>query len=119
LASEGGEMVACSMIHPAPAASTISELTVLGRPAILVPLPGALDADQKNNASLMADANAGWIMEQATISPPSLANRLTSLFGDPATLTAAAAAAKSLGQPKAVEQLADLAEAAAGRGKTT
>ena len=99
-------------------ASTIAELTVLGRPAILVPLPGALDADQKNNAMLMQAANAGWIMEQATVSPPSLANRLASLFGDPAMLEAAAAAAKSLGQPRAVEQLADLTEAAA-RGTNT
>lgn len=99
-------------------ASTVAELTVLGRPAILVPLPGSLDADQRNNARSMEAAGAGWIMEQATLSPPSLANRLASLFGDPATLTAAAAAAKSLGQPRAVEQLADLVEAT-GRGKTT
>jgi UDP-N-acetylglucosamine--N-acetylmuramyl-(pentapeptide) pyrophosphoryl-undecaprenol N-acetylglucosamine transferase len=99
-------------------ASTIAELTVLGRPAILVPLPGALDADQKNNAMLIDAAKAGWIMEQATISPPSLATRLASLFGDPATLQTAAAAAKSLGQPFAVERLADLVEET-GRGKTT
>jgi UDP-N-acetylglucosamine--N-acetylmuramyl-(pentapeptide) pyrophosphoryl-undecaprenol N-acetylglucosamine transferase len=99
-------------------ASTVAELAVLGRPAILVPLPGALDADQRNNAMSMEVAKAGWIAEQATLSPPSLANRLTSLFGDPATLIAAAAAAKSLGQPRAVEQLADLVEAT-GRGKTT
>ncbi|HVY52775.1 MAG TPA: undecaprenyldiphospho-muramoylpentapeptide beta-N-acetylglucosaminyltransferase [Devosia sp.] len=99
-------------------ASTVAELTVLGRPAILVPLPGSLDADQANNARLMAAAGAGWIMEQATLSPPSLANRLTSLFGDPATLTAAAAAARALGQPRAVQKLADLVEAA-GRGKAT
>ena len=99
-------------------ASTIAELTVLGRPAILVPLPGALDADQRNNAMLIDSAKAGWIVEQATISPPSLANRLASLFGDPATLSAAAAAAKSLGQPNAVERLADLVEDA-GKGKTT
>jgi UDP-N-acetylglucosamine--N-acetylmuramyl-(pentapeptide) pyrophosphoryl-undecaprenol N-acetylglucosamine transferase len=98
-------------------ASTIAELTVLGRPAILVPLPGAIDADQKNNALVVEAAGGGWIMEQATISPPSLATRLASLFGDPATLRAAAAAAKSLGQPFAVERLADLVEAA-GRGKT-
>jgi UDP-N-acetylglucosamine--N-acetylmuramyl-(pentapeptide) pyrophosphoryl-undecaprenol N-acetylglucosamine transferase len=98
-------------------ASTIAELAVLGRPAILVPLPGALDADQKNNAILVDNAKAGWIVEQATISPPSLANRLASLFGDPVTLEAAAAAAKSLGQPFAVQKLADLVEAA-GRGTT-
>jgi UDP-N-acetylglucosamine--N-acetylmuramyl-(pentapeptide) pyrophosphoryl-undecaprenol N-acetylglucosamine transferase len=99
-------------------ASTIAELTVLGRPAILIPLPGALDADQKNNAMMIEDAKAGWIMEQATISPPSLATRLASLFGDPATLQSAAAAAKSLGQPFAVERLADLVEDAS-RGKIT
>jgi UDP-N-acetylglucosamine--N-acetylmuramyl-(pentapeptide) pyrophosphoryl-undecaprenol N-acetylglucosamine transferase len=99
-------------------ASTIAELTVLGRPAILIPLPGALDADQKNNALLVDQAEAGWLVEQATISPPSLANRLASLFGDPGTLQAAAAAAKSLGQPKAVDKLADLVEAAS-KGTTT
>ena len=98
-------------------ASTVAELTVLGRPAILVPLPGSIDGDQKNNAQVVDAAGGGWIVEQATISPPSLANRLASLFGDPATLRAAAAAAKSLGQPRAVEILADLVEAA-GRGKT-
>ncbi|HWA19012.1 MAG TPA: undecaprenyldiphospho-muramoylpentapeptide beta-N-acetylglucosaminyltransferase [Devosia sp.] len=98
-------------------ASTVAELTVLGRPAILVPLPGALDADQRNNAQVMEAAGGGWIMEQAQISPLSLAKRLTELFGDPTRLEAAAAAARSLGQPRAVEHLADLAEGLAGRGK--
>ena len=73
------------------------------------------DNDQRNNALFVEQAGGGWIMEQATISPPSLANRLASLFGDPATLEAAAAAAKSLGQPLAVQKLADLVEDA-GRG---
>jgi len=99
-------------------ASTIAELTVLGRPAILVPLPGALDADQRNNAQVMEVGGGGWIMEQAQISPLSLANRLTELIGDPKRLRAAAAAAKGLGQPRAVEHLADLAEALASRGNS-
>jgi UDP-N-acetylglucosamine--N-acetylmuramyl-(pentapeptide) pyrophosphoryl-undecaprenol N-acetylglucosamine transferase len=111
-------MAAAHLVIGRSGASTIAELTVLGRPAILIPLPGALDADQKNNAVVVEQAGGGWIVEQATISPPSLANRLASLFGDPATLQAAAAAAKSLGQPNAVERLADLVEDA-GRGKTT
>jgi UDP-N-acetylglucosamine--N-acetylmuramyl-(pentapeptide) pyrophosphoryl-undecaprenol N-acetylglucosamine transferase len=111
-------MASAHLVIARAGASTIAELTVLGRPAILIPLPGALDADQKNNAMLIDNAKAGWIMEQATISPPSLATRLASLFGDPATLQAAAAAAKSLGQPFAVERLADLVEAT-GKGKTT
>ncbi|MGV8855402.1 MAG: undecaprenyldiphospho-muramoylpentapeptide beta-N-acetylglucosaminyltransferase [Devosia sp.] len=96
-------------------ASTIAELTVLGRPAILVPLPGAIDADQKNNAMVFEGAGAGWVMEQATLSPQSLGTRLTALLSEPATLTKAAAAARTLGQPRAVEKLADLAEMLSGK----
>ncbi|HLV82646.1 MAG TPA: undecaprenyldiphospho-muramoylpentapeptide beta-N-acetylglucosaminyltransferase [Devosia sp.] len=96
-------------------ASTIAELTVLGRPAILVPLPGAIDADQKNNAMVMAAAGGGWVAEQATLSPQSLGSRLTELLTDPASLSTAAEAARSLGQPRAVEKLADLAEMLSGK----
>ena len=98
-------------------ASTVAELTVIGRPAILVPLPGSIDADQKNNALVVEAAGGGWIAEQATLSPPSLATRLASLFGEPEALQRAAAAAKSLGRPQAVETLADVAERLAVRGK--
>ncbi|KRA50230.1 undecaprenyldiphospho-muramoylpentapeptide beta-N-acetylglucosaminyltransferase [Devosia sp. Root635] len=96
-------------------ASTIADACVLGRPMILVPLPGSLDADQKNNALVVENAGAGWIAEQATLSPQSLATRLTTLLTDPATLTKAADAARSLGQPRAVEKLADLAEMLSGK----
>jgi len=97
-------------------ASTVAELCVLGRPAIMVPLPGSLDADQKNNALVVEAAGGGWIAEQATLSPLSLGTRLTTLLNDPAQLESAAAAARSLGQPRAVEKLADLAEMLAGKG---
>jgi UDP-N-acetylglucosamine--N-acetylmuramyl-(pentapeptide) pyrophosphoryl-undecaprenol N-acetylglucosamine transferase len=99
-------------------ASTITELTVLGRPSILVPLPGAIDSDQRHNAEFIDAAGGGWIMEQAKISPLSLATRLTALLGDPTVLEAAAVAARGLGQPRAVEHLADLAEALASKEKT-
>lgn len=96
-------------------ASTIAELAVLGRPAILVPLPGSIDNDQKNNALVVEQAGGGWVHEQATLTPQSLATALTSLLSDPHTLGKAAAAARSLGQPRAVEKLADLAEMLSGR----
>lgn len=99
-------------------ASTIAELGVLGRPAILVPLPGSIDGDQKNNALVVEAAGAGWIAEQATLTPQSLATRLTELLSGPAILQAAARAAKGLGQFRAVEKLAELAERLAGAGKT-
>jgi UDP-N-acetylglucosamine--N-acetylmuramyl-(pentapeptide) pyrophosphoryl-undecaprenol N-acetylglucosamine transferase len=97
-------------------ASTIAELCVIGRPAILVPLPGAIDADQKVNALVLDGAGGGWIAEQSTLSPPILAERLKSLLAAPETLARAAVIAKSLGRPDAVALLADLAEKLA-RGK--
>lgn len=96
-------------------ASTIAELTVLGRPAILIPLPGSLDADQKHNAQSFAAGGGGWVEEQATLSPQSLATRLDELLNDPPSLVRAAAAARTLGQPRAVEKLADMAEMLAGQ----
>jgi UDP-N-acetylglucosamine--N-acetylmuramyl-(pentapeptide) pyrophosphoryl-undecaprenol N-acetylglucosamine transferase len=98
-------------------ASTIAELCVIGRPAILVPLPGSIDADQKNNALVVDAAGGGWIAEQATLSPQSLGTRLRSLLETPEALQKAAAAAKSLGQPDAVQKLADIAEGLAARGR--
>lgn len=91
-------------------ASSVAELAVIGRPALLVPLPGSIDADQKANALFMDRAGAGWMAEQATLSPQSLATRLEGLIAEPRDLAAAAAAARELGQPQAVQRLADLAE---------
>ncbi len=110
-------MAASHLVICRSGASTVAELGVIGRPAILVPLPGSIDADQKNNALVMEAAGGGWIAEQATLTPLSLGTRLASLFSDPAALQTAAEAARSLGQPDAVERLADLAERLAQKGK--
>lgn len=94
-------------------ASTVAELAVLGRPAILVPLPGSLDQDQRANAQFMADAGGGWLVDQATLSPQSLATQLHDLLSAPERLSAAAQSAKAIGMPDAVSRLADLAESTA------
>ena len=101
-------------------ASTIAELTVIGRPAIMVPLPGALDQDQKANAMVLAAAGGGWMVEQKDMTPEHLAKNLSILMADPAGLSAAAAAARKSGRPDAVARLADVVErvaagASAGR----
>jgi UDP-N-acetylglucosamine--N-acetylmuramyl-(pentapeptide) pyrophosphoryl-undecaprenol N-acetylglucosamine transferase len=91
-------------------ASTIAELTVLGRPAILVPLPHALDNDQLRNATRLAETGAGWCLEQKDLTPERLAETIASLMRQPEVLAAAADAAKRLGRADAVVRLADLAE---------
>jgi UDP-N-acetylglucosamine--N-acetylmuramyl-(pentapeptide) pyrophosphoryl-undecaprenol N-acetylglucosamine transferase len=89
-------------------ASTVAELAVIGRPAILVPLPGALDQDQAANAEVLAAAGAATVIPQAEFTPERLAQEIVARFGDPARLREAAAAAKGVGVPDAAERLAAL-----------
>ena len=92
-------------------ASTVAELAVVGRPSILVPLPGAIDDHQSANARALAEAGGAVVMPQSDLSPHALADRLTTLLADPATLTRAAVAARGLASAAAAAQLADLVEA--------
>ncbi len=94
-------------------ASTVTELAVIGRPALMVPLPGALDQDQAANARVLANVGGGWVEVQASLTPDVLAAELMRLMADPAGLTAAAAAARSCGRPDAVARLADVVEGVA------
>jgi UDP-N-acetylglucosamine--N-acetylmuramyl-(pentapeptide) pyrophosphoryl-undecaprenol N-acetylglucosamine transferase len=96
-------------------ASTIAELGVIGRPAIMVPLPHALDNDQLRNAESFAAAGAGWVHPQASLTPQGLAQFLTSLRSQQRQLQQAAAAALGHGKPDAAERLAGLAEKLAGK----
>jgi UDP-N-acetylglucosamine--N-acetylmuramyl-(pentapeptide) pyrophosphoryl-undecaprenol N-acetylglucosamine transferase len=91
-------------------ASTAAELTVLGRPALLVPLPHAVDNDQLRNATRLAESGAAWCLEQKILTPEKLSETIASLMEQPDILATAAAAAKRLGRPDAVVRLADLAE---------
>jgi len=91
-------------------ASTIAELAVAGRPAILVPYPHALDQDQAENARALAEAGGGWLMPESELTAKTLARRLAALIDWPEQLQEAAEAAKALGRPDAAERLADLVE---------
>ena len=96
-------------------ASTVSELAAIGRPSILVPLPGALDQDQAANAATLSGIGAALSLPQTAFTPDRLTAELLDLFTNPAKLTAAAAAAKSAGIHDAAERLADLVVATASR----
>lgn len=95
-------------------ASTVAELCVIGRPAILVPYAHAADDHQSFNARALGAAGAAWVMPESQFSEAALAERLAALFAAPEQLAAAAAAARSLGQPDAAERLADLVIECAG-----
>ena len=89
-------------------ASTIGELAVAGRPALLVPYPHAMDDHQAANARAFAASGAGWTIVQSSLTAPLLAERLSELLGDGATLSHAAAQARRFGRDDAAERLAAL-----------
>ena len=91
-------------------ASSVAELGVIGRPAVFVPLPHALDNDQLKNAQAFANAGGGWVFPQWELQPLEFAGFLNRLMGDGQGLKKAAAAALNQGVPDAAERLADLAE---------
>ncbi|MEX0956821.1 MAG: undecaprenyldiphospho-muramoylpentapeptide beta-N-acetylglucosaminyltransferase [Rhizobiaceae bacterium] len=95
-------------------ASTVSEISVIGRPAILVPYPYALDHDQAANAAALAASGGAEVTEQSTLSPQRLAELISLAMSDPKGLSARAGAAKSAGKPDAARLLADMVEAIAG-----
>jgi UDP-N-acetylglucosamine--N-acetylmuramyl-(pentapeptide) pyrophosphoryl-undecaprenol N-acetylglucosamine transferase len=101
-------MAACHLVICRSGASTIAELGVVGRPAIMVPLPHAIDNDQLRNAESFAAAGAGWLQPQGQIESTSFASFLAGLLGKPETLKEAAHAALKHGKPDAARRLADL-----------
>ena len=94
-------------------ASTVSEISVIGRPALLVPYPHALDHDQAANAAALAAAGGAEVHPQSSLSAERIAGLVGTLMDDPAKLAVMAAAAKSAGKPDATRLLADLTEAIA------
>ncbi len=91
-------------------ASTIAELTVAGRPAILIPLPSATDDHQTANAREMAKAGGARTIGQRNFTPIELAKQMQKLGLEPAALTNAASRAWAVGRPNAASDLADLVE---------
>ncbi len=94
-------------------ASTVSELAAIGRPAILVPYPHALDHDQSANAAALAASGGAEVRQQSTLSPEVLAGLIADAMANPAKLAERAAAAHATGRPEATRLLADLTEAIA------
>jgi UDP-N-acetylglucosamine--N-acetylmuramyl-(pentapeptide) pyrophosphoryl-undecaprenol N-acetylglucosamine transferase len=104
----------CHLVISRSGASTVAELAAIGRPSILVPLPHALDQDQKANAGVLEKAGGAIRIEQADFTPERVATEIATLAADPGRLAKMAAAAKSAGALDAADRLADLVFKVAG-----
>jgi UDP-N-acetylglucosamine--N-acetylmuramyl-(pentapeptide) pyrophosphoryl-undecaprenol N-acetylglucosamine transferase len=102
-----GRLATAHLVIARAGASTIAELECAGRPSVLVPLPSAIDDHQNANARALAETDAAWVYPQSAFTAPALAERLVGLFGVPARLASAAAAAAALARPHAARDLAD------------
>jgi UDP-N-acetylglucosamine--N-acetylmuramyl-(pentapeptide) pyrophosphoryl-undecaprenol N-acetylglucosamine transferase len=89
-------------------AGTVAELGAIGRPSILVPLPGAIDQDQFANAGVLAEAGGAIRLAQSDFTPERLTQEIAALASAPARLVIMAAGARSIGKLDAAERLADL-----------
>ncbi|MFZ3581112.1 undecaprenyldiphospho-muramoylpentapeptide beta-N-acetylglucosaminyltransferase [Loktanella sp. DJP18] len=91
-------------------ASTIADLTVIGRPAILVPFAAAAADHQTANARQMVDAGAAVLMPESKFNAQSLAEQMETVLSHPTGAAQMARAALSCGTPDATTQLAALVE---------
>lgn len=95
-------------------ASTIAELTAVGRPAILVPLPIATDDHQAANVREMVKAGGARSIRQHKFTAPELAKQIQAIALNPEALATAAHAAWNCGRPNAAADLADILESFGG-----
>ncbi len=87
--------------------NALAEILALGKPSLLVPLPGSADGHQKANALQAAQRGAAVLLEQSEATPARLAAEISRLLGDAALRTGMGQRARTLGHPEAAFTLAD------------
>lgn len=108
------EMAWADLVVSRAGATTLAELTAIGRPALLVPLPTATDDHQRRNAEALAATGAAEVIEQSRITGDVLAGRVLALLADRPGLARMAAAARAAARPDAARTIAARILALAG-----
>jgi UDP-N-acetylglucosamine--N-acetylmuramyl-(pentapeptide) pyrophosphoryl-undecaprenol N-acetylglucosamine transferase len=109
----GQRLGATHLVIARAGASSVTELQVAGRPAILVPFAAAADDHQTANAEGLTAVGAADLFTESEFEPGVLAATLERRLSDPHGLAVRAAAARAAAKPEAAKTLADLAEGVA------
>jgi UDP-N-acetylglucosamine--N-acetylmuramyl-(pentapeptide) pyrophosphoryl-undecaprenol N-acetylglucosamine transferase len=91
-------------------ASSVAELAVIGRPAILIPYPHAMDDHQTANAMALVEHGGAILAPEATLTVAALAGHISKVLTDAAEAARMAEASKAAGRPRASSDLADLVQ---------
>ncbi len=96
-------------------ASSIADLSVIGRPSILIPYAAAAGDHQSANARGLVDAGAAVLIPESALDVPSLTEQITAILSNPDAALQMAIAALSVGAPDATERLVALVEELAAK----
>lgn len=110
----GDLIAAADLVVCRAGATTLAELSAVGRAAVLVPYPYATDDHQTRNAEPFLEAGAAEAIADGALDGPDLDRALTGLLADPGRRAIMAAAAHALGHPSAAREVADAVRRAAG-----
>jgi UDP-N-acetylglucosamine--N-acetylmuramyl-(pentapeptide) pyrophosphoryl-undecaprenol N-acetylglucosamine transferase len=106
----GAQLVICRA-----GASTVAELAAIGRPAILVPYPHAMDDHQSANAMALAAPGGAILAPEAELTTDALARHIRAVLLEPGQAAQMAARTRAQGRPQAARDLAGMV-AALGKG---
>jgi len=106
----GQRLGAAHLVISRAGASSVTELQVAGRPAILIPFAAAADDHQTANAEGLTTVGAADLFTESEFNAGALAALLERRLADPHGLAVRAAAARAAAKPEAAKSLADLAE---------
>jgi UDP-N-acetylglucosamine--N-acetylmuramyl-(pentapeptide) pyrophosphoryl-undecaprenol N-acetylglucosamine transferase len=115
----GDLMAAADLVVCRSGATTLAELSAIGRASVLVPYPYATDDHQTRNAAPFAEAGASEVIADAALDRADFERMVVSLLEDPGRRAIMADAARTLGRPDAAEAVASAARAAAGGTQKT
>ena len=98
---------AASLVVGRAGAGTITELTYLAKPSVLIPLVPTSGNEQVRNANMLAEAGSAIAIEQASTTSDQLADEIIALISDNERLTAMSEASKSIANTRGAANLTD------------
>jgi UDP-N-acetylglucosamine--N-acetylmuramyl-(pentapeptide) pyrophosphoryl-undecaprenol N-acetylglucosamine transferase len=101
-------MAAADLILCRAGASTISELTYMGKPVIMVPSPNVTNHHQERNARVLEKAGGAKVLLEGEFDAQSLLNMVQELLSDEAQLEAMSKAMRSLAVPDATDKICNM-----------